>query len=171
MTHQLTVSDLQTFIDRHQIQARLIAGIGHTPTVPAAALALGVEPEQIIKTLLFLVDRPDAANTSAQPVIVISNGESRVNKKIIARHLGVGGKRVKLASPEIVLAVLGFPAGGVPPFGYHSSLPVIVDTAVVALKERFGGQIFGGGGDAHTMMELSVGELLRVLQPEIVPVS
>ncbi len=46
--------DLQAYIDEQDITAELIGGLGDTPTVPAAAAALGVESEQIIKTLLFL---------------------------------------------------------------------------------------------------------------------
>ena len=83
--------DLQAYIDQQDIEAALIAGLGETPTVPAAAVALGVESDQIIKTLLFLIDQPGEAR---RPVVVISHGEKRVDKGPLAAHWGVGKKRV-----------------------------------------------------------------------------
>lgn len=164
-----TVADLQRFIDAHAIQAELLRDIGHTPTVPAAALALGVTPDQIIKTLLFLIEQP--GQDAATPVVVISHGERRVDKGVLAAHFGVGKKRVTLAPAEVVLATLGYPAGGVPPFGHLTPLPVIVDAGVQALEAQQDGVIFGGGGDDRTMMRLTVTELLRVTNAEVLAVS
>ncbi len=58
-----------------------------------------------------------------------------------------------------------------PPFGHQTTLPVILDATVMALPAIFSGVIYGGGGDHHTMMQLTVAELLRVVQPEILSVS
>lgn len=164
-----TVADLQHFIDAHAIQAELLPDIGHTPTVPAAAQALGVTPDQIIKTLLFLIELP--GQDAATPVVVISHGERRVDKGALAARFGVSKKRVTLAPAEVVLATLGFPAGGVPPFGHLMSLPVIVDANVQTLAAQHGGVIFGGGGDDRTMMRLTVAELLRITGAEVLAVS
>ncbi|CAN5806832.1 hypothetical protein BH10CHL1_BH10CHL1_31500 [soil metagenome] len=166
-----TPADLQAYIDAHQIRAQLIQGIGETPTVPAAAAALGVDAEQIVKTLLFLVEKPGEVATSASPVVVISNGERRVDKKLLADHFQVGNKRIKFAPADVVLALLGYPAGGVPPFGHRTTLPVILDATVMNLPPVLAGVIYGGGGDHHTMMKLNVAELVRVVQPLILAVS
>lgn len=164
-----TPADLEHFIIEQAIDAELIRDIGHTPTVPAAAAVLGVEPDQIIKTLLFLVEQPDAA--SLMPVVVISNGERRVDKRKLAGRFGVGKKRVSLAGAETVLETLGYPAGGVPPFGHATDVPVLVDAGIAGLEARYEGVIFGGGGDDRTMMRLTVAELLRVTGAELVEVS
>jgi prolyl-tRNA editing enzyme YbaK/EbsC (Cys-tRNA(Pro) deacylase) len=171
MDRQRTPIDLQSYIEIHQIAAQLLHGIGDTPTVPAAAAALNVAPEQIIKTLLFLVEKPGEKAPPSSPVIVISNGERRVDKRLLADHFEVGNKRVKLAPAEVVVDLLGYPAGGVPPFGHKTMLPVILDAAIVGLQAHFDGVIYGGGGDHRTMMKLTVDELLRVLQPQILAVS
>jgi len=171
MSIQRTPVDLQRYIELNQIAAELIEEVGATPTVPAAAAALGVTAEQIIKTLLFLVETPGEKVTPPAPVVVISNGERRVDRKRLADHFQVGTKRVKLAPAEVVLDLLGYPAGGVPPFGHKTTLPVILDAAVIRVEERFSGVIYGGGGDDRTMMKLTVAELLRVVSPQIVAVS
>ena len=68
--------DLQQYIEQRGIAARLIRNLGDTSTVPLAAAALRVEVEQIIKTLLFLVEQPVNTMGEPRPVLVIANGES-----------------------------------------------------------------------------------------------
>lgn len=169
MSERRTPQDLQQFLVAQRLTAELLHEIGDTPTVPAAAAALGVATDQIIKTLLFLVQLPE--QPEAQPVVVISHGDRRVDKKLLARHFGVGGKKAKLAPAEVVLDLLGYPAGGVPPVGHKTTLPVILDTSVVAAAAQFGGTLYGGGGDDRTMLRIALEELLTFVQPEQVAVS
>lgn len=157
----LTPDDLQRWLDEHTVDARLIRDIGDTPTVPAAAQALGVETDQIIKTLLFLVRIPQSGEI--KPVVVISNGERRVDKRLLTSRFGVGKNQIKLAGADQVMALLGYPVGGVPPFGHRTPLPVVIDPPVLALANRYDGLIFGGGGDDRTMMALRVETLVNVL--------
>lgn len=161
-----TPLDLQAYLTAAALDAELLYDLGDTPTVPAAAAALGVETDQIIKTLLFLVEQP-----APTPIVVISHGEHRVDKKLVAKHLGVGTKRVKLAPAEVVLDLIGYPAGGVPPLGHKTQISVILDASVVAAADRFGGILFGGGGDDRTMLRITLAELLRVVKPTVVAVS
>ena len=179
----LTPDDLQTYIEARGIAARLVRGLGDTSTVPLAAAALGVETERIIKSLLLLVklpghgDSPGAAAfgetvggtgyPNPQPVLVISNGERRVDYRAIGAHFGVSRKKVEFAPADVVLALFGYPAGGVPPFGHRTPVPVVLDPAVLALPGGDTATIYGGGGDESTMLEITVGELRRVVQPEI----
>lgn len=174
---------LQAYIDQHGIAARLIGNIGETPTVPAAAAALGVPPDHIVKTLLFevsapitfvnpqsLIPNPQSSIPNPQSpahVVVISYGEKRVDKKLLGVALGVSKKHIAFAKAETVLSLIGYPAGGVPPFGHCTALPVLIDAGimrhVVGERDPHTVQVFAGGGDDATMMEISVGELLRVL--------
>lgn len=167
----MTPADLRAFILEKQISAELIDGLGETPTVPAAALALGVEPDQIIKTLLFLIETGGDAGVTHQPVVVISHGQKRVDKGALAGRWGVGKKRVHLAPADVVVSLLGYPAGGVPPFGHETAVPIIVDASILGLRKRYAGVIYVGGGDDRTMMKTTVDELIRVTDAEILAVS
>jgi prolyl-tRNA editing enzyme YbaK/EbsC (Cys-tRNA(Pro) deacylase) len=51
----LNSSDLQTFMTTHGIAGEILHLSVPTPTVETAARALGVQPEQIVKSILFLV--------------------------------------------------------------------------------------------------------------------
>lgn len=145
--------ELGRFIVEHGIAAELAPMTVETPTVTAAAAALGVEPGQIIKSLLFLVR--DA------PVLVIASGDAAVDRRPIAERFGVGKKQVKLADAETVLRLTGYPAGGVPPFGHPAALPTLLDRRVLAWDA-----IYGGGGDDHTLLRVAPGELARVTGAE-----
>ena len=163
-----TPDDLQRFIDASGIEAQLLREIGDTPTVPAAAAALGVEPERILKTLLFLAQRSGNRDAPPTPFVVISHGERRVEKRPLADLHGVGIKRIKLASPDVVLRLLGYPAGGVPPFGHCTDVEVLLDSSIADLGPGF---VYAGGGDDRTMLQLTVAELTRVVQPQIISLS
>jgi len=149
MAGPLTPTDLAAYIAAHGIAAEIVPMAVETPTVPAAAAALGVEPGQIIKSLLFLVrDRP---------VLVIASGETKVDRGVVAGRYGVGKKQVKLADAATVLQLTGYPAGGVPPFGHPQPLPTLLDRAVAKWNV-----VYGGGGDDHTLLRIAPGELARV---------
>jgi prolyl-tRNA editing enzyme YbaK/EbsC (Cys-tRNA(Pro) deacylase) len=143
----LGTDDLRAFIQAHSIRAQIVYPQFATPTVPAAAAAMGVEPEAIIKSVLFVVND--------EPLLVISNGERRIAQGAIARRLGVGKKQVKIATPEQVLAWTGYPAGGVPPFGHPTRLRTWVDPAVLERET-----VYGGGGAESTLMCVHTADLL-----------
>jgi Cys-tRNA(Pro) deacylase len=154
----LTSQDLQQFIDQNQIAAEILPMKEDTPTVPDAARALGVEEDQIIKSLVFLVD--------GQPTLVIASGTRKVDDRLVARYYGVGRKRAKMVRPEQALDITGYVIGAMPPFGHRTQLRTIVDTDVVAHQE-----IFGGGGEINAMLRLKPEELLRVTGATIVQVA
>lgn len=149
-------ADLQTFLSQNQIDAEILFLHVETPTVEAAAVALGVLPEQIIKSVLFLADK--------EPVVVIASGLARLDQKALADYLGVSRRRVKIAGPEAVLAHTGYVAGSVPPFGYAQPIRTVVETAVPRLPHP---HIYGGGGDINALLKLSVRELRRVVGGEV----
>jgi Cys-tRNA(Pro) deacylase len=159
-----TSQDLQQFINENQIVAEILPMEEDTPTVPDAARALGVKEEQIIKSLVFLVAKYPTGD--GQPALVIANGTRKVEVRLVARHFGVGRKRVKMARPEQALEITGYVVGAMPPFGHKAQLRTILDPDVVAQ-----GEIFGGGGEINAMLRLTPEELLCVTKAEIVSVA
>jgi prolyl-tRNA editing enzyme YbaK/EbsC (Cys-tRNA(Pro) deacylase) len=145
---------LQTFMDQNHIPGEIVHCAAPTPTVDAAAQVMGVAPEQIVKTLIFLV--------AGQPVAVITCGMSPVDRRPIAERFGVGRKQVKMASSAEVLAIAGYPAGAVPPFGHCTAHVTLIDPRVLA--QPF---IFAGGGEEDALVHLSPADILRVTGAEV----
>ncbi len=149
---------LQRYTEERQIAAEIVRLSTETATVATAALALGVIPDQIIKSLLFLV--------SGNPILVIANGTARVSAKKIAQHLGVGKRKVRMARPDEVEAIAGFGVGAMPPFGHKEPLPTLIDPGVIEQSE-----IYGGGGTVRAMLRLTPRTLLEVTQGEVVSIT
>jgi Cys-tRNA(Pro) deacylase len=151
-------ANLQQFIDSNNIAAEILPLEEHTATVSDAARVLGVDTDQIIKSLVFAC--------AGDPLLVITNGLARVDRKKLAGLLGVGKNKVKFASAASALTITGYIVGSMPPFGHRRRLRTLVDPAVMNQPE-----VFGGGGDINAMMRISPAELHRVTNAEVVALS
>ena len=118
------------------------------PTVAAAATAIGVPEAAILKTLVFQAADGDC-------VAAVAAGPAPVDRRKLAAIVGV--PRLALASPETVLEVTGFPAGGVAPLGHATVLPVIVDRSVLKLPVAW-----GGGGDESLLLRIDPAAIVRL---------
>ena len=153
-----TPADLAELIADQGIAAELITGIGDTPTVAAAAQALGVGEEEILKTLIFFCQDT--------PYAVITHGRAVVPTRGLADHFGVGKRQIKLAKGWQAAALTGYPVGGVPPFGHIRPLPTLLDQTVFAFAV-----VYGGGGDDRTLLKITPAELLRVTRAHLLDLS
>ncbi|MEJ2551597.1 MAG: YbaK/EbsC family protein [Anaerolineales bacterium] len=145
----LTPDDLTAFIESNKVDAQVIVLPVATPTVEAAAQAVGTSASQIVKSLLFLVD--------GKPALAVACGEGRVDRRPIARHFDVGRKRVKMADADAVLKFTGYPIGAVPPFGMPQQPETLID---VRLFEH--DVVYAGGGDVNALIKVHPGEIERI---------
>lgn len=141
--------DLQNYIERSDIQAEILTLTVPTPTVVDAARAVGTSPEMIIKSLVFLV--------GGEPILAIACGTSRIDRRQIAAHFGLGRKRIKLADAAKVVEVTGYDIGAVPPFGQRQRLTTLIDPRVLEHEV-----VYAGGGAIDTLLRVSPAEIQRV---------
>lgn len=146
------------FIDKNNIDAHLIRLTQEASTVQAAADALGVPPNRILKSVLLLAD--------STPVLVITNGLSRIDTKQVAGHLNISKKRIRLADPDTTLAITGFRTGGVPPFAHRTRIRTLVDASVLEHDE-----VFAGGGAPEVVLRLKPSDILKVADAEVLSIS
>ena len=92
-----------------------------TRSAAEAASALGVEPAQIAKSIIFLA-RPGAEDE--QPVLVIASGRHRICKKKLRKLVG---SKLRQADADAVKRYTGYPIGGVPPLGHQVEPMVFID--------------------------------------------
>lgn len=105
-------------------------------TVREAARAVGVGEDKIIKT-----------------IVVNCGGEFRAYILRGAKRLDVKSLGCRLATPEEVLSVTGYPVGGVPPV---LGIPVFIDEEL--LSEDY---VYGGGGDDHSLLRFRPRDLVE----------
>jgi prolyl-tRNA editing enzyme YbaK/EbsC (Cys-tRNA(Pro) deacylase) len=105
-------------------------------TVREAARAVGVGEDKIIKT-----------------IVVNCGGEFRAYILRGTKRLDVKSLGCRLATPEEVLSVTGYPVGGVPPV---LGIPVFIDEEL--LSEDY---VYGGGGDDHSLLRFRPRDLVE----------
>ena len=140
--------DLADFIRAHGLDAELVSPGVPMPTVDAAAAVLDVPPERIFKSILFQARDGTCA-------MAIASGNARIDAKRLEALTGLAGLR--LASPEVALAVTGYPAGGTPPVGHRERFPVVVDPGVAA--QPWG---WAGGGRKELMVRIASADIVRL---------
>ncbi len=152
----LTPEDLQAFMERHSIPGEILFLEQPTLTVEEAARALGVAPEQIVKSVLFTIKE--------LRVLAMTSGTRLIDRRALAARFGVGRKRVRLAQPPVVLEATGYPVGSVPPFGHATPLTLVIDPGVLEHAV-----VFAGGGAHNAMLRISPAEIMRVTGAETLP--
>jgi prolyl-tRNA editing enzyme YbaK/EbsC (Cys-tRNA(Pro) deacylase) len=150
------VQRLHEYLVAHQVEPAFVAPGVPMPTVPLAAAAIGVAEEQILKSLLF-------TNPSGEAVMVIASGPSRVDRQRLSTVTAI--ERLRMAEPDTVLRLTGFPAGGVAPVGHATALRVVIDRRVAALAVAY-----GGGGAEEYLPKISPADIQRLTNGEIADV-
>jgi prolyl-tRNA editing enzyme YbaK/EbsC (Cys-tRNA(Pro) deacylase) len=153
------VKELEAFLEERQSRARIVRLDRDTTTVASAAEALGVSPERIIKSLVFIA--------GDDPVLVIAGGPNRVDRRRLADILGLAPGKVRLATPDEVLAATGYAVGGVPPVGHPRPIKVYIDRRVAEAPTT----VFGGGGADRVLLEIEPGELIRLTGAEVIDLT
>ena len=137
---------IKGLLDRYGITYRFVY-VENARTVDDAARSLGVGRDRIAKTIIVITDQGAIA--------VFLRGVDKVDMGKLKKNLGL--KNTRLASPDEVMMLTGYRAGGVPPV--IESMETIVDSRLA----REEGEIFCGGGDEKTLLALKPRELVDKL--------
>ena len=116
-----------------------------------AAKVLNCDLSQIIKTLIF--------HDKDYYFIVILPGYAKLNYSKIKKLLNIS--RPSLATPKMVLEISGCPIGGVKPI-FRTNLKVVMEESITKFD-----LVYGGGGDAFSIMEISPKEIIGEMNPVI----
>lgn len=114
-----------------------------------------VPAEKIAKSIVMV-------DSDGSPLLAVVKAQSRVSHRKIKRLLAV--RDVRLAAPDEVLRLSGYPVGGVPPFNQIKR--VLLDPEVLKSET-----CFVGGGDVNKLMEIKTDDLLHTLKPEVAEIS
>lgn len=148
-------NDLFAYMQQHGIEGDILHLETPTPTVEIAARVVGAHPDQIVKSILFLVND--------QPVLAITCGMAPIDRRAIADLYQVSRKRVKLAPAQAVLDFAGYEVGAMPPFGHLQPLPTLLDRRVLEQD-----QVYAGGGDENALVRLSPASIERHAHARVV---
>ena len=121
-----------------------------------AASALGVDPDQVFKTLLV-----DGGGQLAVAVIPVT---CKLSLKLAASALGL--KRAEMCDPALAERSTGYVVGGISPFGQRRRLPTVIDESAELYA-----RIFVSGGKRGLDVEVAPGDLVAHLAATVAPLT
>ena len=121
-------------------------------TVKQAVKATGLNPKQIIKSLLFISENG--------PILVILDGSSKVDLAKLNKVVD----RIRLARPDEVKRITKYEVGDLPPVGVKAR--TIVDPRV--LKNR---TVVGGGGSPNKLSKLDPRKIIEYQKAEVADIA
>ena len=85
-------------------------------------------------------------------IVAVVKGEDRASTDHVSKALQI--RRQRLASPQEILETTGYPAGGVPSFGFRATF--LIDPNVV--KRDI---VYTGGGSENSLVKIAAKELKK----------
>lgn len=122
-----------------------------------AADALGLDPDQVFKTLLAELD-------TSELVVAIVPVSCRLDLKSLARL--AGAKKAEMADPSRAEKVTGYVVGGISPLGQKKQLRTFVDELAELSDE-----IFVSAGRRGLDLGVGSAELVAVLDATVGPIA
>jgi Cys-tRNA(Pro)/Cys-tRNA(Cys) deacylase len=121
-----------------------------------AAIALGLDPDQVFKTLVVTTD--------AGLAVAIVPVSQQLSLKSTATALGA--KRAEMCDPALAARTTGYVVGGISPFGQRKPLPTVIDETC-ELFDR----IYVSGGRRGLDLGVAPADLIAVTGATVAPIA
>ena len=126
-----------------------------------AAEALGLELDQVFKTLLLEVEGGQALR---DPVVVVVPVDCMVSMKLVAA--AVGAKKAAMLDPAAAERITGYVVGGISPLGQRKRLVTVLDESVTLFDT-----VYVSGGRRGLDISLAPDDLAELLDATIAPIT
>ncbi len=148
-----------TLLNRYDIRYRL-----HTYTQDSrassygaeAAEALGLPPQQMLKTLIAELDE--------RLIVAVVPVSTQLDVRALAAAMGA--KKCRMAPEADAERATGYVVGGISPLGHRKQLPVVIDVSV-----RDFDTVFCSAGRRGLQLELAPADLLRATKATVAPIA
>ena len=141
----MSVNKVKNYLAQFGAENRVMEFGVSSATVELAAVAVGVEPGRIAKTLSFKVKDQNKA------ILIVAAGDVKIDG---AKFKQFFGYKSKMLLPEEVEQYTGYQIGGVCPFDNPDGTDVYLDESL----KRFD-TVFPACGSSNSAIELSLDEL------------
>jgi Cys-tRNA(Pro) deacylase len=128
---------------------------GPVRSLEEAAAARGVDPHQVVKTMVVRV-------SEGEQVFVLVPGDREIAWPKLRAVLGVN--RLTMASSDEAYDVTGYVRGTITPLGSATPLPVVADSSMT-------GRVSLGGGAPGVALLVDAAELVRAVDATVADVT
>ena len=145
---------------RKGIDLDVVAFDESTHTAQEAALAVGGELGQIVKSLVFLAP----SDEGPEPIVCLVSGQNRVD---LARLAAVTGEpEIRRATAREAHDLTGFVIGGIPPIGFDRPVRVVMDPDLGRYET-----VWAAAGLPTAVFEVPPGTLRILANATVAPIS
>ena len=124
-------------------------------TAQDAAVAIGCDVAQIMKSLIFKTE------STNQAVLLLVSGPNRVNEKIIESYVG---EKIVKADAQFAKDVTGFAIGGIPPIGHkHKIEHIFIDEDLMKFDV-----VWAAAGTPQAVFSLRGDDLLKMVSAKLI---
>ena len=139
----MAIDKVREYFSELGLEDRILEFSQSSETVTLAAQAVGTEPNNIVKTMSFMVD--------GAPILICLAGEARIsNPKFKATF----HTKATMLPHDEVGRLIGHDVGGVCPFALPENVKVYLDVSL----QRFE-TVFPAAGSSNSAIELTIAEL------------
>lgn len=115
----MAIEKVREYFKQYGMEDRILEMEQSSATVELAALAVGVEPARIAKTLSF--------KKGEETILVVTAGDRKIDN---AKYKHYFGLKAKMLTPDEVLERVGHAIGGVCPFAVPKEVQVYLDESM-----------------------------------------
>ncbi|KAB2906406.1 MAG: YbaK/EbsC family protein [Anaerolineae bacterium] len=146
----LTPEDVQAALDAQNTGIQIQYFEQSTATSEEAAAAANTALGSIVKSIVFIAD--------TQPVLVLTSGDQRIDDRKIASHYNIGRKKVRIATADECITIVGYAPGGVPPLGHRTpNLPIFIDR----MLSRYD-RVYAAAGAPNAIFPIPYQQLIEI---------
>lgn len=149
------VKKVQRYLDLYHPGFKAIELDASTATSEMAAQALGVEVGQIAKTLVFKGKR--------DYVMVVAAGDVKIDHRKLRE---VVGSKTRMATPDEVLQLTGYPIGGVCAVDLKNPVRILLDESLARFPV-----VYSAAGSPNSALPVNLEQLRQITGGEIVSVA
>lgn len=146
----MSLESVRQFFSETAPDISVIVTEASSATVPLAAEAHGVEPDQIAKTICLRIGE--------DVVLVVTAGTKRLDNRKFKDRFGV---KPRMLDADAVVEATSHPVGGVCPFGLPSPLKVYCDLSLKGFDE-----VVPAGGATNAAVRIAPERMLSLVGGE-----
>lgn len=138
----MSLVKVKEYFREYGIEDEIIELDGISATVIQASQALGVDSNQIAKTLAFMLDKP---------ILIVMSGDAKIDNH---KYKDYFGKKAKMIPQDDLDSLIGHKIGGVCPFAIKDGVKVYLDES---LKTNH--YVYPACGSRNSAIKLSIEQL------------